>query len=1376
MMTSRIKQLVFLMPLIVVFFVASLNCPAQQNGFVSEQASPAGSFRESQQPMPSQEPKHEMQRVKIGNISADSAKQLLLQSLSLETTENITVVADPVKNELTLIGTTSAVQAALQTLPWIDRPIDRPNRQSQMPSSSQLPQPSQYYINQPVNEPYRPSQQPQPQNPLSQNPTTQSPASVPGPFDSQRNIDQNHINQNNGPGVAPEANEPGTYFCKKTHVAQIATELRRRYGNDPTLEIDVRPETGKILAWAPERVQREISALLAQTGAFENVPPGRDLREFEGTLVRIVSEPQTVESAETAPVQQSHSPKYLTLENIELKLQTLFVKRMIPVSQGGETRKFRVVVPGAEGTSVCEVTFDMNNYRIDVKAPPLLADELMQLIRAVDQPSPTEGYDRRFISVQHTDPEKVRKVLDTYRSKVQPQSNNSGQLNRQKKTPLNDSAIRQVAYNRQNEDGLGGMVGGDMGGMGMGFDAGGMPLNPENGGQQLNLTPSLNTKIQVLPRLDVVIIDAPQSEVQRIMEMIKQLEEISEQASPQIEIMFLKNVQCQSVEGLLKTQVGMSEPRMPGMMPTPVYLYTELLATKQGRVWAIPLVNPNAMLLVGWGKALEAMKALIDQLDKPVAVENSLLRVIRLEYAPAREIAQVITDFFLGNVPPQTPPGIQSPSPTLGFPRRVRIMSDPRSNSLIVQAAPNDYRDIERIVTELDVWKGGPKLQVKTYRMKSVLATDLATSLNTALALSLTPNATTGRTPILEIITDTPQGKKAIESGFLTETKFTANAPNNTLIVTAPSNSMALIDELITMLDVPSGTAVVKVIPIEYSDAQTIKTVLETLIPTQGAGSGSVQLPGTEGDENFIPTKITNDPRSNSLIVAGAEQAVAFIQTLIKRLDQKDALQWEVQVYTLKNSSANDVSRAVKSYIAGRSALQTQGLSAYQRLENAAVVVPDPISNKLLITATPEYMQEILKMIKELDKEPPQVVIQVLIGEVTLSNTDEFGIELGLQDPVLFSRSVLSTTSPSDNSTSAPGFLFNEQSNNASIGNGASTNALTSAGTIGAQALSSFATGRINSDTGFGGLILSASSDALSIMIRAMQEHSRLEVLSRPQITAQDNQLAVIFVGQTVARPAGSNTSTFGVSNDTKDQDVGLFLGVIPRISQSENGDGKDKVVMLISASKSGIGSSSDGVPTVVNGTVVRTPNINKIRTETIVSATDGETVLLGGLISRDKQTLCRRVPYLSNVPVLGSLFRYDYERIKRSELIFIMRPRIVRRTEDMDEIKRLEAARMSWCLADVTRLNGDIGVYNTTSRNAVIGNAPVMHPDYMPPEQLQQLPQPQLPQPQRVNSGNDPMPVPTISKPMPTIPNMSPPTTSPNPVDLKPAIPSQMP
>jgi general secretion pathway protein D len=84
---------------------------------------------------------------------------------------------------------------------------------------------------------------------------------------------------------------------------------------------------------------------------------------------------------------------------------------------------------------------------------------------------------------------------------------------------------------------------------------------------------------------------------------------------------------------------------------------------------------------------------------------------------------------------------------------------------------------------------------------------------------------------------------------------------------------------------------------------------------------------------------------------------------------------------------------------------------------------------------------------------------------------------------------------------------------------------------------------------------------------------------------------------------------------------------------------------------------------------------------------------VLGGMISNERETFQRRVPFLSEVPVLGQLFRYDSTDERRAEMLIILTPRVIRSQEEGERIKQSEFARMSWCAADVYDLYGDPGM-----------------------------------------------------------------------------------
>jgi type II secretory pathway component GspD/PulD (secretin) len=388
-----------------------------------------------------------------------------------------------------------------------------------------------------------------------------------------------------------------------------------------------------------------------------------------------------------------------------------------------------------------------------------------------------------------------------------------------------------------------------------------------------------------------------------------------------------------------------------------------------------------------------------------------------------------------------------------------------------------------------------------------------------------------------------------------------------------------------------------------------------------------------------------------------------------------------------------------------------------------------------------------MELVKKLDAEPPQVMVQVMIAQVTLEDQDEFGIELGLQDSVLFDRSLLgnlvTTTSSTQTSTSSgvvtqtqqnivgatnqPGFNFN----NSALGNSGSDKALSNSNLIGGQGLSNFGVGTTNSQLGYGGLVLSASSECVNVLIRALQQSHRLEVLSRPQVMTLDNQPSFVQVGKRVPRITGSTLTQVGQQNNIVLENVGLILGVTPRISP----DGR--VVMEVDAEKSELGSVDAGIPVATSGNqVIKSPTIDLTTAQTTVSAIDGETIVIGGLITKSTDTVNRRVPYLSDVPLLGMLFRYDSHDKLRTEMLIILTPHIIRNPEDAERIRQMEESRMHWCLCDVNEIHGPVG-FGVQKGSPP---APAVDPDENPrgklPPEAKEPPPVQEPRPESIPPG----------------------------------------
>ena len=450
-------------------------------------------------------------------------------------------------------------------------------------------------------------------------------------------------------------------------------------------------------------------------------------------------------------------------------------------------------------------------------------------------------------------------------------------------------------------------------------------------------------------------------------------------------------------------------------------------------------------------------------------------------------------------------------------------------------------------------------------------------------------------------------------------------------------------------------------------------------------------------ESTFVPLRFALDPRTNSIIATGNRADLEVVEAILLKLDANDVSGRRTTVYELNNQQATVVAAAITDYILQRRAaiqeVAPDTVSPYQLIDQEVIVVGDDITNKLIISATDRYYEEVMQLIRDLDKRPDMVMVKALIATVELNTTEEFGVELGIQDSLLFNRGVAGADGL------IPGFNFNNQP----LGNVAS-NPGSARDQVAGQALADLGLGRTNSTLGYGGLVLSASNESVSVLVRALQEARRLDVLSRPQVMMLNNNIGRVSVGSEVPFVGQSTNTGLQTQNSVEFREVGLTLEVTPRISP----DGL--IVMSIGVTNSELGPVEEGIPIAVSagGEVIRQPVINQTTALTSISARDGQTVIMGGLITKTRSAFERKVPYLADVPFFGRLFRSDGVAEQRQELLIILTPYLVRDEADVNRINTEEYARMSWCLGNVIETHGDImggGIERVYNEDAVYSN-----------------------------------------------------------------------
>jgi len=925
----------------------------------------------------------------------------------------------------------------------------------------------------------------------------------------------------------------------------------------------------------------------------------------------------------------------------------------------------------------CSLRIDPQTNRVTFSGDRQLCDQVFQLIVAIDQP-PQRGKERRVVPYLHAQPEAIAKILDAHRVPV---PRNEIVIN----PVVPQHPVQQVTYQFQ-EGGL--------------FEPGGINPIPRNDvpGLLQSADPTAigivpDVQWRFFPDLDALAVEADGPRLKQIVTMIRELEEISKTNRPKIEVVPLKHVNNVSLGRVIAEQT-----------PQGGSIYTDIFRTVQGNVRILAMTTPNAMLLIGWGDQMETAKELIAALDLPIATENSWLHMFKLKHISANQARATLQGAFPPNVPPYS-----------GFIARIQIFADQRSNTLIVQAAPNDLEQVKKILDEIDVPSSAPEVQMATINLKHSLAPDLALTISNAITAGTTDN----KFPSIELLIQSSEGQRLVKSGILSDVNISTDVRQNIIIVRAPESCMAFIKELITLLDMASPEAEIKIFQIEHGDANSLVEMLTTLIPSNIAGDAGPRLPGTTEGESLIPIRFAVDVRSNSIVAAGSPGDLKTVEALVAAIDVEDQLSRKSTVYFLKNMNAEPVAMTISAFIENQLKIQAAAsgaISPREQLETAVIVVPDTASNSLIINATPRYYDEIMKLIQEIDKSQPQVVIKVLIVEVTLSEDKEWAAELGLQDPLLFSRSAILGTSPPNNTSNGPGINFNKPGS--SMANINTTNPVGQVGNVGSQILSNFAAGPVGA-AGFGGMVFSASSDYLSIMLRALHEKKRLEVLSSPQILTINNQNSSIKVGQKVPRVTGTDMYQGQIRENIADEDVALELGIQPNISP------EGTIVMAVVLRKAKLGTE-----VAVGAQGARMTTIDNAEVKTMVSAANNETVILGGLITKDENKLRRKVPFLGDIPILGKFFRHELDQTIRKELLVILTPRIVKDHGDLEQVKQMEYARMSWCLNNVVQVYGDIGAYSVVSDRPYTGDAPIMTPGPVKMEDLEPILAPTLPTP----------------------------------------------
>jgi len=590
-------------------------------------------------------------------------------------------------------------------------------------------------------------------------------------------------------------------------------------------------------------------------------------------------------------------------------------------------------------------------------------------------------------------------------------------------------------------------------------------------------------------------------------------------------------------------------------------------------------------------------------------------------------------------------------------PNAVTATANERLNAVVISGTEQDLIELRALANKLDTAEVLAKQQIKWIELKSANAAEVVRLLQSVLAgrplsggqARQATKVQFMRDRLVSTLQDTlgAPGRKPteadIDGAIKDQVTLNADQRTNSIWITAPEPIVALLTEMIEDIEASSaGARKIEYFKLENADARQMAEVLRDTFNLRQQGNSLVLVPlgqqaqpnqpidpnapppapGTTppppssiGDTTVTATEderqqlsIAVDARTNTLIVSGTADYLELVKKLVHELDSIEANERERRVYSLRNAKATEIATTLKSYFSDESSAERSTLgpqlsgSLMRRLEEEVTVVGDEKSNKLVISTSPRYMNTVLAIVDELDASPPQVMIQVLLAEITLDNTDTWGMDV--------------TVGP----FGGEGYRIGSTPAGASVA------------------------------TALGVPNLSVSSADFGILIRSLEEQGKLEVLSNPQVMVNNNQTAKIQVGENVAVVNGVDRSSTGSSfANVVREDVGIILNVIPSISA----DGFVRMdiqpeISQLSAKTTQI--SSD----------VASPIITKRSVDTVVTVKDGQSVVIGGLIQTTEEQRRTKVPYLADIPILGLPFRTKKDTNVKTELLVILTPRVI--------------------------------------------------------------------------------------------------------------------
>ncbi|MCB1205076.1 MAG: hypothetical protein KDN18_12525, partial [Verrucomicrobiae bacterium] len=441
---------------------------------------------------------------------------------------------------------------------------------------------------------------------------------------------------------------------------------------------------------------------------------------------------------------------------------------------------------------------------------------------------------------------------------------------------------------------------------------------------------------------------------------------------------------------------------------------------------------------------------------------------------------------------------------------------------------------------------------------------------------------------------------------------------NRIMIVASPTDAAYVLD-LIKQFDQPLDTHQPVERKLKYVKANDILPVLVDVL--QDTGTGETMLPGGRQIQTR-PTPVTSSQLST---LTGTNQGQQNNQNRVQQQTSTEVL----------GERADQIS------------FPLDDVAPISVLVGKTRVIADRQSNAIIVSGTRESEQIVLDMIDRLDRRPVQVYLATVIGELTLGNDTQFGVDY-LQRFAKWNGQKPSSGGFTSGNISGRPDLIGSTNQNGNIANLADMITTTPFGP----------TGGLN----FYGQI----GQSLDVIVTALEETQRFKVLSRPVVYTQNGKRAEITSGQEVPYPNSSvsdTTNPNSIRSTVDFKDVVLKLEVLPTINEDN-----EVTLDIVQVNDRIVGTQ------LVDQNEI--PVIGKQELNTTVSVANRSTIILGGLISESKDVQDAGIPILKDLPIVGYAAKNTAVSKTRSELMIFIQPVVVRNDQEATYVSYDEDVR----------------------------------------------------------------------------------------------------